>query len=126
MATIYLNFRNDLMLRFFLCVFFAPMNLPEMQFCSDFKSPSVVVSSSSLDELTMSVLFSSAVMSASSVANLIEFSSSSLPPVAVVSNSVDPLLIVFDVGIRSSNSGFNCTATKCVQRANSTLQIQAK
>lgn len=92
-----------------------------MLFCSIFSSPSVVVSSSSFEELTISVLFSSsAVISASSLAAIL-IVSSSLLPVAVVSNSVDPLLIVFDVGIRSSKSGFNCTATKCVHNANSTL-----
>lgn len=86
-----------------------------------FSNKSVVVSSSSFDELTTSVLFSSAVISASSLVVVFIVSSSSLAGV-VVSNSVEPVFRLFDVGIRSSRSGCNCTATKCVHNANSTLQ----
>lgn len=90
----------------------------------DCNTPSTVASSSSsFDELTKSVLFSSAVISTSSLlAVFIVSTSFSLSAGVVVSNSVvDELLTVVDDGIRSNRSGCSCTATKCVHTASSTL-----
>lgn len=94
--------------------------------CADvtFNSPSISSSPPpTLDSLsvTTSVLFSSAVLSASSVTVVVVMiESSPFSPFTVSTTVVDE--VIDAVGIPSNRSGCSCVASECVHNANSTLK----